>query len=749
IDPAVAHSGSRSIRCSADALGETHGARQVIDFDPPIQHPFRVAGWSRAVDAEVGRDYDVYLDLHYDDGTPLWGRIAAFKPGTHDWQPTELVFDVARPVKRIELFVLFRNAKGTVWFDDIEVTLAPFDLREARVVHGLFGPGSVGIAASASLPASWRVALEAGGRVVAQQSGDALPIRALFAPGPLAEGAAPRFIIEARDTYLGEAQTQVVGLDPAPSAAGPERPYAVWTETAMRRVMPQALPPSAEALAAPEARIALAGHEYESFQVALCAASDASIGDVHVELSDLACEANGAQIPRECIEWHQVGYVAVKDINQHPANPALTSGWYPDALLPVESFGLSPDLTQALWVTVYAPLGTPPGEYAGTLTLRPAGAPPAEVAVRATVYGFSLPETGHLKTAFALMDGYLERVYGKPLSPEIRRRYGDYVLRHRLNPDDISRTAPPVIDDLLHYRDRGLNAFNVLNMVEERGDRPWVCFSDKETYTTAFKERLIARLDPYVAALRDAGLAGKAYIYTFDERGDDFFPIIREYFGMVKERYPEIPTFTTAKIPQDPAAMRDLNVDWNCPLTSVYDFEAAERCRATGLEVWAYVCCGPRYPYANWMLEHPLIESRVLWWQCYHQKMDGLLYWGLSIWSRPHNDRPIDPAAGPLLDWELSGGGTGWWARVYGDGRLLYAGPDGPFGSIRLANIRDGLEDYEYLWLLSEAAGDVETGRAACPPVTTSLTDFTRDPAVVYAQRDKVARLIAEKVTDK
>ena len=55
----------------------------------------------------MGRDYDVYLDLHYADGTPLWGQIARFQAGTHGWQQAIFDFMVAKPVKTIEVHVLF------------------------------------------------------------------------------------------------------------------------------------------------------------------------------------------------------------------------------------------------------------------------------------------------------------------------------------------------------------------------------------------------------------------------------------------------------------------------------------------------------------------------------------------------------------------------------------------------------------------------------------------------------------------
>ena len=73
---------------------------------------------------------------------------------------------------------------------------------------------------------------------------------------------------------------------------------------------------------------------------------------------------------------------------------------------------------------------------------------------------------------------------------------------------------------------------------------------------------------------------------------------------------------------------------------------------------------------------------------------------------------------------------------------MLYAGKDGPLGCIRLANIRDGLEDYEYLWRLAELEGSVEKAREACLPITENLTAFTRDPKTLYAQRAAVAARI-------
>jgi hypothetical protein len=739
IDDTVAHSGAASLRCVGTTLTDTHGARQVITFDPPLQHPFRVSGWAKAENADVARDFDVFLDLHYADGTPLWGQIARFEPGTHDWQYSEWLFDVSKPVKTIEVHVLFRQAKGTAWFDDIRVELTPFAFRHERLWAGAYGGASLLYSGNTSLPAAWTATVSGPQGTVFETAAASMPVRVDWRAA-LGAGPVPRIDtlrVVAKDSLRGETLEKVypLALDANPAA----RAYAVWTESSMRRVLPTSLPETTPVRT--EARITLAANEYESFQVVVLPLAGGELRNLRVEVSELVSADGKSRIGKDHIEWQQVGYVRIEKVWPHPAYPEAVAGWWPDPLLPVESVSIPAGFAQPLWVTVYAPPGTPAGEYTGTVTIRPPGQPATEVAVHLTVYGLTLPTQGHLKTAFALMDGYLEKLYGKPLTPALRQAYGDFVLRHRLNPDDISRTAPPALEDLHHYRDRGLNAFNLLNLVEERGARIWVCWSPEKVYTPAFKQRLIERLDPYVATLRREGLAGRAYIYTFDERGKEFFPIIREYFGMVKERYPEIPTLTTAYVPQDPVVMRDLRVDWNCPVSSVYRFEQAEACRAAGLQVWSYICMGPRYPYANWLADDPLIEARLIWWQAYHQKLDGFLYWGLNIWERRNNDQPIDPAAGPLLQWSITTGAPGSdWERLHGDGELLYAGVAGPLGSIRLANLRDGLEDYEYLWLLGQSAAGVEAARTACLPVTTSLTQFCRDPAVLTAQRETIAR---------
>lgn len=729
--PDEGRNGGTAIRCESTDPQAYHGALQELTFDPPIKHPFKVSGWSRAENAG-GVDYCLYLDCWYDDGTNLWGQRREFTAGTHDWERIEYVFDPAKPITKIQYFILFRRCSGTAWFDDLSLSLAPFEMQGEQLRAGLFGGASVDWSARLSLPAKWRVQLLRGPQVLCEASGSGQGPKLTWAGAGSGEH---KIRLDATDNLLGESLTHE---RPYQAEGGPRRAFTAWTESTMNRVFITSLPPQDPRPL--EGHIALAGNEYEGFQIVLRTPGDGELKGCTVRCGELR-DGAGHVIPADNWQWHQVGFVEIARPWNHPLLPEeATPGWWPDPLLPVRTFDVPPGTTQPLWVTLHAPPGTPAGEYRGVITVDLGASGRLQVPVVARVYGFDVPNQPHIKTAFALMDGFLEKLYGTPLDPKLRRAYGDYVLQHRLNPDDISRTDPPDIEDIAYYDARGLNAFNVINMVEPRGKRTWVCFSPLSVYTPSFKASLIQRLDPYVAELKRRGLAKKAYVYTFDERPAEYNPVIAEYFGMIKERY-GIPTLTTAKVPQDPEIMKALHVDWNCPLTSVYDFEAAERCRQAGLQVWAYVCMGPRYPYANWLADDPLVEARVIWWQAYQQKMDGLLYWGLNIWARRNNDYLIDPEQdGPRLRWSITTGGA--YDFLHGDGELLYAGKEGPIGCIRLDNIRDGIEDYEYLWLLAEKTASVEAARAACAPVSTDLRVFTRDPTVVLAQRQVVAERI-------
>ena len=80
----------------------------------------------------------------------------------------------------------------------------------------------------------------------------------------------------------------------------------------------------------------------------------------------------------------------------------------------------------------------------------------------------------------------------------------------------------------------------------------------------------------------------------------------------------------------------DITTDCYCPLTDVYKADVSDEMRRLGKKVWWYVCCSPKYPYANFAsLEYPPVEGRLLGWMTHLYRADGLLYWNVNFWNGP------------------------------------------------------------------------------------------------------------------
>ena len=194
------------------------------------------------------------------------------------------------------------------------------------------------------------------------------------------------------------------------------------------------------------------------------------------------------------------------------------------------------------------------------------------------------------------------------------------------------------------------------------------------------------------------------------------------------------------------------SVDAFCPLTLSFNPTKAAAARAAGKQVWWYICCGPHHPYTNMFVEYPAIEGRLLMGaMTTRQRPDGFLYYQISIWN---SRRPI--TTGPFTDWDPRS-----WTTYHGDGSWTCVAADGlPVPTIRLENFRDGLEDFAYVALLEKlvrrrlAKGDTlpaeekkwlaeaQAALVVSPSLVKDMTHYSRDPAALYAWRNRIADLI-------
>jgi hypothetical protein len=136
------------------------------------------------------------------------------------------------------------------------------------------------------------------------------------------------------------------------------------------------------------------------------------------------------------------------------------------------------------------------------------------------------------------------------------------------------------------------------------------------------------------------------------------------------------------------------------------------------------------------VIDRPGIEARITPWLAWLERVQGLVYYSTTDWSP-------DPWSDP------------WTNAGNGDGLLFYPPKDTSIAfdasnpqsnrlvpSIRWELLREGMEDYEYLWLLNQGDPQIGTLNSAdnlAGEFISSRTLFSRVPTDLYAARAAIA----------
>lgn len=115
-----------------------------------------------------------------------------------------------------------------------------------------------------------------------------------------------------------------------------------------------------------------------------------------------------------------------------------------------------------------------------------------------------------------------------------------------------------------------------------------------------------------------------------------------------------------------------------------------------GIPHWVYYCMSPQGPYINRFFDTPLIKVRMQGMIFYKLRTLGFLHWGFNYWYELHDG--FDPETQVMID-PFTDGSSGGKAP-YGDGFVVYPGPDGPIDSIRWEIFAEALQDYALLQTL-------------------------------------------------
>jgi len=565
----------------------------------------------------------------------------------------------------------------------------------------------------------------AAGAIAAQQSA----LAGLSRADPAKSRAEVRRRADAAHAILRECDRITARLRAAAATPGAILDFAVVPVTSLKKIFRDEPCVASNADLSP-CEIAIAGNEFEGIQFVVVPLWK-DIPKLRVSVTQ-AIHSNGtARIPAEDILVNRVGYVEVgpPEYNWYVEK----RGFYPDVLFPAEPFDVPADQdAQPYFVTVRAQENTIPGDYRAAVVFQAEGCAAITMPLKIHVWDFSISKETHLKTSLWINEGYIQRFYKyEGRTPfEVRKRYYDYQLEHRTGPlMALPYGGGSVVEDFDYVLSHGQNNFfvHVPGYLEE-SRRP----------AEAEKLRAIHEL------IKAKGWNDRALFYSRDEvavMARQEIPHVVEMNNWTRSIIPDWPRLETSAPEQSLFGAVDI---W-CPTIGAFDPAVLAQRRAQGDRLWLYTVWGR----PGIMIEFPATDHRLMFWQCWKYGAEGFLYWGTTHWElNVTTDRRWPDI--PWIPYNRQPGHNGC-------GYLIYPGPNGtPLGSLRFELVRDGIEDYEYFYLLRQllaAAGErapaelrarAEAELAVPPEVIVDAKIFTEDPRVILNARGRIAGLIEQ-----
>ena len=564
-------------------------------------------------------------------------------------------------------------------------------------------------------------------------------------------------------------QIRIAALFPMLAAAG----VALGTDARIElvalpgtvRVRQEGIVPGAETV-----EIEAARNEYVSFQVVLTALGG-NVTTCMAEVSELRSEAGAVIAPESVVLFREV-FIPVRHSAPRATCPP---GFIPDALVPFTNpytgkpigqprwsgreiegglfgaggFDVWEGRHQPLWVDVHVPTETPAGVYTGTFKAWTAEIAPVEMIVRLTVWDFALPDGPTHENHF----GGFERVasyLGIDASGEvfssIEDRYIAMMAEHRVNPPLPRRLSPEIAEDGTALFDEALDTaisdfvarYHVTNIQVPRAPFGDVLGTNRHKAMQFYRS--------WYAYLEGKGWTDGAYLYMLDEPNSvEEYETVRKLGALVAEAAPSLRRLVVEQPYPHKAEWGSLDeaIDIWCPLFGFVHEPSVQRVQANGDAVWSYTALVQRAPAYHpeyqavkeddppyWQLDFPLVSYRIATWLNRRYGITGLLYWSTCYWGAPKRNPWLDP---------------GFRVRWNNDGALFYPGQDagieGPVASMRLKNLRDGMEDYEYFTLL-DARGGKEIVDAIMREAVPTWGAWNQDPWGLLDLRRRVAEAI-------
>jgi len=494
-----------------------------------------------------------------------------------------------------------------------------------------------------------------------------------------------------------------------------------------------------------------------------------SISNATVEISTLRNLTSGNTLPADAAEWDFVGSIPLqKNTPNQPLSAVVRAapGRFPDYLMAERQINVKEKAFQSVWLTINIPATADAGTYVGKVTVK-CNQGDQSLPLYITVYPLTLPSERHLKIVewystsrfpefHGIKDQYSEawfnmlKIYAKNMVTHRQNTFrvpiNSIVIRKSETKElefDFSRfdKVAQVFWDTkkMDWLETGfltkfgegdwasteifLNDFRVINSLTG------------EKITMSGKEVIPYLLPAFESHLRGKGWLQKTFFHIKDEPSLHNALAWSDVSSYLHKYAPDLRRIdaieTTYLLDNIEIAVPKLDA-----LASWYD--SYKEWEQKGNELWFYtvgIYQGSLLP--NKTIDMPVMDSRILHWLNYKYDATGYLHWGWNQWTE-----------NPYLDPDIH----------IGDGWHVYPVKDGVLNSLRWEQMRNGIQDYEYFWMLENKIKTLkdslgsrfawidpqQRGKEIASNVVMGFAEHTNDPQVLYKAKMQVIQELLE-----
>jgi hypothetical protein len=483
--------------------------------------------------------------------------------------------------------------------------------------------------------------------------------------------------------------------------------------------------------------------------------------DLSVSVGSFKQSEGSAVISTGNVAWNFVKSIFIQENTPKLQKSDLirsAPAWFPDYLSDERDCSVKKGALKAIYLTIKIPQGAEPGEYRAEVAIK-AGDVNVSLPLVLTVYPLTLPDERHIMVTEWFSTNQFKKHHDlDPADSEsffkILRLYAENMAEHRQNVfrvsiDLIDRTM--TADGKLRFDFSRFDQWAQVFWDTERmdlletgfiasfGESRWYSTdvvlrdyqvrdeSAGESRKLSGEEFLPQFLPAFAEHLREKGWLKKTIFHICDEPSNHNITSWRNVSDFAHRYAPELRRLDAI---ESPHCLNRLEI-WVPKLDHLSTWQDMyEEAQRRGYEVWFYtvgIYQGGSLP--NKTVDVPLIESRLMHWLNCRYGLKGYLHWGFNAWTD-------DPFNAP--------------GQHRGDGWHVYPKGDGLLNSLRWEQMRNGLQDYECLWLLQDKIGKIRStlsdrvaeliepsrrGVEIATQVINTYTEYSREPDVLYAAK--------------